>query len=404
MTDAPPTTAHGWRPDLWDVVLALVVVAVGVWILTTAGGGGGFEAPDAYAYTLTVIGCATTAWWRRQPLAALVVTGLAVTLLVLGDYHVDVLPFVVTGLLFMLANHRPRRAAVLGLAAALVFLAASAATRPADLGLAALLQTLAIFLGVWVLGRLNRSRRTALLALVSEADQRAAAERAVAAAERDRSRLSLVEERLRIARDVHDVLAHSMSVVSVQATVGAHLAVEDPGAARQALLTISDVSRSSMQDLRQMLTLLRDDTAAATGEPVTYEPARGVAALEPLIETYRAAGLPVTLTTSGVARDLTASVDLCAYRIVQEALTNTLKHAGASAAAVALRYDAADLEVVISDDGRGHGPATGGHGLVGMRERADLVGGRLTAGPATAGGFTVTAVLPYAGDSPEDRS
>ena len=117
-----------------------------------------------------------------------------------------------------------------------------------------------------MLGRLTRSRRTALLALVSEAEQRAAAEREVAAAERDRSRLSLVEERLRIARDVHDVLAHSMSVVSVQATVGAHLAADDPAAARQALLTISDVSRSSMQDLRQMLTLLRDDSAATPGE------------------------------------------------------------------------------------------------------------------------------------------
>ena len=181
---------------------------------------------------------------------------------------------------------------------------------------------------------------------------------------------------------MHDVLAHSMSVVSVQATVGAHLAVEDPAAARQALLTISDVSRSSMQDLRQMLALLRDDSAATPGEDVTYEPARGVASLEPLIETYRSAGLPVTLTTGGTPRELTASVDLCAYRIVQEALTNTLKHAEARAASVTLTYAASALEVVVADDGRGHGPATGGHGLIGMRERTAVLGGRLTAGPA----------------------
>ena len=395
MSPAFSPTARAWRPGMWDVVFGLVVVALGVRVLSGAGAGDGFRAADPLAYALTVVGCATTVWARRQPLAALLVTGLVVTVLVARDYHADLLPFVFTGLLFMVASYGSRRSAVLGLVAAACFLTASAATRPADLGPAALAQTTAVFTVAWVAGRLVRGRRTTLLALVSEAEQRAVVERELAAAERDRSKLSLVEERLRIARDVHDVLAHSMSVVSVQATVGAHLATDDPMAARQALLTISDVSRSSMQDLRQMLTLLRDDSAAAPQDGVTYDPARGLAALEPLIDTYRAAGLPVVTTTSGVPRDLSASADLCAYRIVQEALTNTLKHAAAGTATVELRYQAGAVQVVVTDDGPGSGPPTGGHGLIGMRERTALLGGSLEAGPAPGGGFTVTATIPY---------
>jgi signal transduction histidine kinase len=201
------------------------------------------------------------------------------------------------------------------------------------------------------------------------------------------------------------VLAHSMSVVSVQATVGAHLAADDPTAARAALSTISDVSRSSMQDLRQMLTLLRDDSASAPTDGVSYEPARGLDALEPLVDTFRAAGLAVTTTLSGVPHELSASADLCAYRIVQEALTNTLKHPAAGTATVALRYDGSTVQVVVADDGparRPVGPATGGHGLVGMRERTALVGGTLDAGPAPGGGFSVTATIPYRSEA-EDR-
>ncbi len=380
-----------------DASFALVVVALGVRVLASAGGGQGFRAADWLGYTLTAAGCAATVWARRQPLAALVVVGPVGTLLALRDYHVDVLVFVAVGLLFMVANSRSRRDALVGLATTMVFWAVTVATQPADLPLAQVVLSTGIFIGAWTLGSVTRSRRTALLALVAEAEQRAAAEHELAAGERDRSRLAMVEERLRIARDVHDVLSHSMSVVSVQATVGAHLASVDPAAARQSLLTISDVSRSSMQELRQMLTLLRDDATQLT-QDVTYEPAQGVATLEALVETYRVAGLPVTTTTRGVVRNLTASVDLCVYRIVQEALTNTLKHAGATTASVELDYTAPALEVVIIDDGRGPGHTNGGHGIVGMAERAALLGGRLHAGPGPAGGFCVTATIPYDSD------
>jgi signal transduction histidine kinase len=184
-------------------------------------------------------------------------------------------------------------------------------------------------------------------------------------------------------------------VVSVQATVGAHLATEDPDAARQALLTISEVSRSSMSDLRQMLALLRDDFATGADAGVSYEPARGLRDVEMLVNTYRAAGLPVQRSTSGTVRELAASADLCAYRIIQEALTNTLKHAGPSTASVEITYAVDALQVTVSDDGRGTTNTTGGHGLIGMRERTSLLGGRLQAGPSATSGFTVIATIPY---------
>ena len=399
MTDASSTApADGARrPAVLDVVVAVVFVAVGAQVLSSAGGGAGFRAADPVAHALTAVGCAATAWGRSRPLTALLVAGASATVLVTLDHHVDVLPFVVAGLLFMAASYGSLRHAGLALAAAAFFLAASAATRPADLGGGALAQSSVVFLASWSLGRLVRGRRTALLALVTAAEQRAAVERELAAAELDRGRLVLVEERLAIARDVHDVLAHSMGVISVQATVGAHLGVEDPAAARQALVTISEVTRSSMEDLRHMLTLLRNDSTAAAQDGVTYDPAPGLAALEPLIETYRAAGLPVHTTSSGVPQTLPASADLSAYRVVQEALTNTLKHAGASHATVGLHYSESDVRVVVTDDGTPSEPTPGGHGLVGMRERIALLGGHLQTGPV-AGGFTVAATIPFRAD------
>jgi signal transduction histidine kinase len=154
-----------------------------------------------------------------------------------------------------------------------------------------------------------------------------------------------------------------------------------------------------MQELRQMLTLLRDRSSPATEDVVPYEPARGLADLEPLVETYRSAGLPVRTDTRGAARTLSASADLCAYRIVQEALTNTLKHAGPCDAVVRLDYRDEALAVDVHDDGR---PSTepallngSGHGLVGMRERTALLGGDFSAGPGSAGGFAVSATIPY---------
>ncbi|MCU1461813.1 MAG: two component system sensor kinase [Acidimicrobiales bacterium] len=204
-------------------------------------------------------------------------------------------------------------------------------------------------------------------------------------AERFRRRMS--EERLGIARDVHDVLAHNISMINVQAGVALHLFDERPEQARTALANIKDASREALHELRSALEVLRygDDRAVRA-------PAPGLAELDRLVDRVRAGGLDVRTETAGEPVALPASIDLAAYRIVQEALTNVTRHAQARAAVVRIRYgDAMMIEVL--DDGRG-GTATAGNGIVGMRERAVALGGTLDAGPAPDGGFAVVAVLP----------
>ena len=404
-TTTSPSGQRWWRRGLPEGLLAAVAVATSVWALASAGETPGFDRPNVLAYALTGLGSAAVLWGRRKPLVALVVSGCSATLLAWLDQRVDILPFVITGLLFMVGRNLPRRPAVAGIVFGLAGLVVSALSQPPDLGIRGLLQSMGIFVTAWVLGRLTRARREVLLAQVVAAERQAAVEREQAAIEReqaavewDRAALAQVEERLRIARELHDVLAHSISVISVQATVGEHLAGTDPPAARKALQTIGDVSRSSMQELRQMLTLLRDRSSPASEEAVPYEPARGLADLEPLVDTYRSAGLPVRTETAGAPRALSASADLCAYRIVQEALTNTLKHAGSCDAVVRLDYAAEALTVDVQDDGQGSLPASPnatGHGLVGMRERTALLGGAFRAGPDPSGGFAVSATIPY---------
>jgi signal transduction histidine kinase len=397
--DQPPVEQLWWRPGVAEGVLAALAAGTSVWVLASADAAPGFDRPTALGYALTGLGGAAVLWGRRKPLAAIVVAGCCATLLAWLDQRVDLLPFVVTGLMFMVGRNLPRSPAVTGLVFGLVGLAVSALSRPPDLGLLSLLQSMGIFATAWVLGRLTRARREVLLAQVAAAERQAGVEREQAAVAFDRAALAQVEERLRIARELHDVLAHSISVISVQATVGEHLAGTDTPAARKALQIIGDVSRSSMQELRQMLTLLRDRSSPVPEEAAPYEPARGLADLEPLVQTYRSAGLPVRTDTRGTPRPLSVSADLCAYRIVQEALTNTLKHAGPCDAVVRLDYRDEALAVDVHDDGR---PSTepallngSGHGLVGMRERTALLGGDFSAGPGSAGGFAVSATIPY---------
>ncbi len=396
-----------WRSWFWDAAVALVVVAFSLRILAGAAEGSGFRGADALSFALTAVGAAAIGGGRRRPVTALLISSVAATVLAIRDDHVDVLPFVVAVLLFAVGSYRPRRHALIGLASAAVAFAVTVVSRPADLPVSGVIQTSVVFGAAWALGRLNRARRQALLALVDAAEQQTATERVLAASELERALLFGAQERLRIARELHDVLAHSVSVISVQATVGEHLAAADPSAARTALATIGQVSRASMRELRQMLSVLREDsTPGAPGAPdaVPYEPARGLADLDELLNTYRAAGLPVRATVHGEVHPLPASAQLCAYRIVQEALTNTLTHAGPCTAEVVLRYGPHALLVSVSDDGAGPiGPASGregdggiaGHGLLGMRERTALLGGEFTAGSPDDGGFAVSATIPY---------
>jgi len=240
-----------------------------------------------------------------------------------------------------------------------------------------------VAVGTWVVGDLVRSRWRGAEALADSAQSLVAEQDARASA-------ILAGERSRIARELHDVIAHSVSVMGVQAGAARVLLEGDPKAAREALLEIEATARFSVLELQRMVTILRAADSSALREP---QP--GLAQVPELIERVRAAGLPVTLTVEGPAPRLAPGVDLAAYRIVQEALTNALKHAQApTSVRICFRDNEVKLEVL--DDGSdvtGSGPG-GGHGLVGMRERVLLYGGTLEVGPRPDRGYRVAAMLP----------
>ncbi|MCB8904570.1 MULTISPECIES: sensor histidine kinase [unclassified Streptomyces] len=199
------------------------------------------------------------------------------------------------------------------------------------------------------------------------------------------------EERLRIARELHDVLAHSISVINVQAGVGLALLDSDPEQARTALTTIKAASKEALGEVRQVLDTLR------TRGDAPRAPAPGLGRLPELVEQAGAAGLTVTVTTTGPRTDLPPGADLAAFRIVQEALTNVVRHSGSRAARVRIGYGSGHLDLTVDDDGPATGTEAGGsgNGLAGMRERAAALGGTIEAGARPDGGFRVHAVLPF---------
>ena len=204
------------------------------------------------------------------------------------------------------------------------------------------------------------------------------------------ARRKAMEERLRIARELHDSLTHSISVIQVQAGVAVHLARKRGEAAPPALAAIQEASADAARELRATLSVLRRDED---------QDGSGLGHLPSLVARARAAGLPVTVTVTGTERPLPGEVDQAAYRIVQEALTNITRHAGEACATVRLWYEPSGLTVQVDDDGKAAGPqpSAPGLGLIGMRERVSALGGRLQAGPQASGGFRVRAELPLPG-------
>jgi signal transduction histidine kinase len=239
--------------------------------------------------------------------------------------------------------------------------------------------------GVWLLGRWVRQRRRRTRDLEEHAER--------LEADRDaRARAAVAQERARIARELHDSVAHSVSVMVLQAGAAEQVLAVTPDRARASLVTIQETGREAIAELHRLLGLLRDPSVDAS-----LAPQPSVARLDALLEQVRGAGLPVELRVEGEARRLPPGIDRSAYRIVQEALTNTLKHAGPARASVTLRYRPRALDVEVIDDGRGapNDDADGGFGLVGMRERALLYGGALEAGPRPGGGYVLRARLPF---------
>ena len=276
-------------------------------------------------------------------------------------------------------------------------LALTAILDPVDLSREGAIISGAAFAGIILLATSTRARRERAEADVRAAEQRVTLERERADAERERASLTATQERLRITRELHDVIGHAMSVMVVQAgAAGRLLDIADPDRARTAVAEIGNTGRRAMAEMRNLLGVLRDGATEGDGAP--RAPAPTLDDVPSLVVRVGQAGLPTTVVVHGTPLVVTPGVGLAAYRIVQEALTNCLKHSGATCASVDVTYRPTELEILVTDDGAGlaHGTVepSAGHGLAGMRERVAAYGGDLTIGDRPEGGFRVRATFP----------
>jgi signal transduction histidine kinase len=293
---------------------------------------------------------------------------------------------------YSVAAYGSRWVALAGLALAEVGLAAVPRTTfGIEFDAAALVGYMGILAAAWLLGHFAHNYR----AYAARLEERTAE---LEQAREELARRAVTEERLRVARELHDVVAHAMSVIAVQSGVGAHVADSQPEEVGKALAAIEATSRDALTELRRLLGVLRQD-----GDPqASLTPVPGLANLEGLLAEVAKAGLTVGLRVEGTPAPLPAGLDLSAYRIVQEALTNVVNHAGPATAQVTIRYRDHEVAVEVTDNGRGVGAVAGdgrrgtGHGLIGMRERVAAFGGDLEVGPRPGGGFRVAARLPLA--------
>jgi signal transduction histidine kinase len=323
-------------------------------------------------------------WRRRRPLAvaAVVFGALAVQDAVAGsDAHTPD-PQLVAWLVaaYSVAAHADQRGALVGGALAL-------GSTIGWIGLDDALLPVTVIGGVLVAGWLVRGGHVRAVALE---------ERAVALdRERDlRAQAAVAAERARIARELHDVVAHSISVMGVQAGAVRRVLGREQTEQREALLSVEQTGRQALAEMRRLLGILR-----RSDDDLAHAPPPSMTGVEELVEQVRAAGLPAELRVEGDPVSLAPGVDISAYRILQEALTNTLKHAGPAKVTVIVRYLEHELQLDVIDNGRGAAQnGGGGHGLVGMRERVAIYGGRLQTGPEPSGGYAVRAQLPLEAD------
>jgi signal transduction histidine kinase len=371
-----------------DATVAVLLLVVTVIPLATRSLVAGQRPSDIWAYLLAVALCVPFVFHRRFPVAAITVACCALVLYAVGRYNAyPGLPIFV--LVAGVSLHSTRRRALLAAGLAAVALSVAVWLQPERVATASTWVASLLAVAVaWLWGENLRNRR-ARWAAMEERARRLEAER------EERDRQAVTDERLRIARELHDVVAHSMSVIAVQSGVANHVIDSRPAQARQALATIEATSRSALVELRRLLGVLRqgDDPVAS------LEPNPGMAEIGRLADQIRSAGVEVELKIEGEPGELPPGVDLSAFRIAQEGLTNVLKHGG-GVARVLVRYSPGAVAVEIADDGRAGtdgAPAEGtGHGLIGMRERVAVFGGQLTAGPVPGGGYRMAARLPYA--------
>jgi signal transduction histidine kinase len=344
-----------------------------------------YRPADAGAYALAVVAAGALVWRRRYPVQVMGAVFAAVLAYVALGYPQGPiwLPLIVA---YFAAAVRGRRlaAAITAAAGFCIFpwldYVLRNARPPSAVFLAALAAWLLLLLGAAEIVRIRRERALEAAQIHEEEQLRRAS-----------------EERLRIARELHDAIGHHLSLINVQSGVALHLGDELPEQARDSFFAIKQASKEALSELRSVLSVLRRED-----EPAPRSPAPALARLDDLVSQAAAAGLTVRTEIDGSARPLPFSVDAAAYRIVQEALTNVTRHAGPATAAVRVCYAERDITVQVDDDGSGPPPdplAGNGKGIVGMRERAAALGGELQAGPRPGGGFRVRARLPLEGAS-----
>jgi signal transduction histidine kinase len=410
MEPSRPTPPARHRALAVDVLLAVgvgLVQVLGLVLSERVGRSPDWRAPDALAYLLLAAGPAALLLRRRWPLGVLAVTVACGLVYAARTYPEGPPQLAVFPALWTVALTVPRRRA--WLAAALTAVAVAGA----ELFLYGetmfdgepLYAAVTVLAAMWW-GEAVRARR----AYVAELRDRA--ERAERTREEE-ARRRVDEERLRIARELHDVVSHTIGVISVQAGVAAHLLERRPDKAADSLAAIRQASDEALGELHAMLGVLRERDGDGGGTPLA--PVPGLAELDALVAQAAGAGVEVKVTLEGPPRPLPAAVDLACYRVVQESLTNVVRHAGASRAEITVRHDDGRVVVEVTDDGGGAAAGNGsespfgrrstdsdrpdrsgqsGQGIVGMRERARSLGGTLEAGPRPGGGFRVQAVLP----------
>ncbi|MEU3403770.1 histidine kinase [Streptomyces sp. NPDC006670] len=334
------------------------------------------------AYLLTTLGNVPLLWRRRAPVAALLgVIGAGSVYLLALDGPGQPLPYAGLVCVYSIALLRPARERLAAAAALVVVVAVSVGL---NTGTAReLLFSLFVFAAAFALGRLQATR----LAYTAAVEDRAAQ---LERANRIEAEQAAARERARIAREMHDILSHAVSIMVVQAEAGPVAVRRAPERAEAAFEAIAETGRDAMAQLRTMLGVLRTQEAAPRA------PQPGIGELGALVERVRASGLAVSYERTGEVRELPAALGATVHRVVQEALTNVVKHAGASAVDIRLEYGPGELAVRVTDDGRGPaGNAAGGHGLIGIRERAAAHGGTAWTGPGADGrGFTVLVTSP----------
>lgn len=371
---------HSW---VFDVLVALTVSVAMVAITAQITPSSAERSQDVLGYVLVAGAGATLALWRRAPIVGLGIATVVLCVYSAREYPGGPVYLTFFILVFAVALATERRRSLVVSVAALGALLTSHFAAGGDIAPWPLL-SIGWTAAAWFWGDGVRTRRAYLAGLEERA-------RYLEETREEEARRRVADERLRIARDLHDVIAHSIASINVQAGSAIHVMDRRPEQARESLLAIKEVSGGALAELRSTIGIMRgneDDDALRTSTP-------SLAHLERLVETAAGAGLPVDVGVRGEPRPLSAAVDAAGFRIVQESVTNVVRHANAREATVTVTYGPASVDVEVLDDGRnGARSSAPGHGIAGMRERAEAIGGHIEAGPRFSGGFRVWARLP----------